>query len=265
MPKLAGKNPGLPFNYQLTLLKSVILFPGMGKKNPLQDSQCGTIKRSAHSIFKYGGSEQAKAFKPLGSLCTPCIITGTVKSSNTQWLLVMANITPKHICRQNTVQQSEVKIQNNLALPIHEDGITIPRPNSYHPLLARIKPIKNRRHLQPDAWKEEWKNDIPSNNFLVDNVHYKPSELDLPTTYFGQNRTAYVQARVCVTIYFINEESKQAGLIEAKTNKPQIIKKKFHDTLTELHEAIHTIYKSNFNNDLRHRHSTLLSRTKELS
>lgn len=103
-----------------------------------------------------------------------CIITGTVKSTKLQRLPVLANIELPNIRWQNTVLPIAAKIQNNLALTIHENGVTIPRLKSCHPFFAKLEVIKDRRSLQPNPWKEEWESDISTNGFFVDNVHSKP-------------------------------------------------------------------------------------------
>jgi hypothetical protein len=53
------------------------------------------------------------------------------------------------------------------------DGIAMPRLKSRHPFLAKLESTNGNRSLQPDPWKEEWKSDIPTNRFLMDNVHSK--------------------------------------------------------------------------------------------
>lgn len=107
-----------------------------------------------------------------------------------------------------------------MTLSIYEDEITIPRLKSRRPFLARVKSIKNHRYLQPDAWNEERKSDIPATGFLVDNVHNKPSESDLPRRLLTKLNRMYVSARVGVTIYRINGESKQTlSVIVVQTKK----------------------------------------------
>ncbi|VVC31762.1 Hypothetical protein CINCED_3A021124 [Cinara cedri] len=75
------------------------------------------------------------------------INTGIVNSTKIQWLPVLANIYPSHIRQQNTVLRVMNKIQNNAALPIHEDGVTTPRLMFHHSFLASVRSIKVRRCL----------------------------------------------------------------------------------------------------------------------
>jgi len=66
------------------------------------------------------------------------IISGTVKSTPTQWLPVLANIEPSHIRRQNAVLRIAEKIACNTNLPIHEYRFQNPRLKLF---LFRMKKI----------------------------------------------------------------------------------------------------------------------------
>jgi len=57
------------------------------------------------------------------------VISGTVKSTPTQWLV------EKIVCSTN--------------LPIHEYGVEKPRLKSRHPFLERVKSINAQLHLKP--------------------------------------------------------------------------------------------------------------------
>jgi len=65
-------------------------------------------------------------------------ITETVKSTKLQWLPVLANIEPAHIRRQNSVLLITDKIHNPV-LPIHEDGIAMPKPSPTNLFLQDYK------------------------------------------------------------------------------------------------------------------------------
>jgi len=99
------------------------------------------------------------------------IISGTVKSTPTQWLSVLANIEPPHIRRQNAVLMVAEKIACNTNLSIHEYGVEKPRMKSRYLFLERVKSIKTQLRL---------KCNLPANGNLIKDVHSEQPGSSLP-------------------------------------------------------------------------------------
>lgn len=100
------------------------------------------------------------------------------------------------------------KIQNNPALPIHEDRVAMPKLKSRHPFLATLEVIKDRKSLQSEPWKKEWENDFPTNRFLVENVHRNLQGQTSPPPNCEQGWIAYASVKVILIIYRINGKSR---------------------------------------------------------
>lgn len=106
-------------------------------------------------------------------------ISGTVLSTNKQWLPYLANIEPPYIRRQNSVLKEKDKIDKHQELPIHKDGIVNPRLKSRKPFLLRTQIITEARDNTPDAWQTEWQRER-FGGIQVDNVRTPVLGTDLP-------------------------------------------------------------------------------------
>lgn len=94
------------------------------------------------------------------------MITGTIRSTPTQWLPVLSNIPPPHLRRTNALIREYKTILNNRALPVHsyiEDA-------SRNRLRSRKPPIKTAEMAVADdfnittRWVQEWSEAQPNNN-----------------------------------------------------------------------------------------------------
>lgn len=97
-------------------------------------------------------------------------ISGTVKSTPTEWLPVLANIAPPHIRRQQALLKQYRKIQQNNRLPIHQDMdlIRSHRLVSRKPSLTAAASIDQDQFNAMDVWYNEWHNDNSDSNNLID-------------------------------------------------------------------------------------------------
>lgn len=83
-------------------------------------------------------------------------ISGTVLSTNKQWLPYLSNIRSPHIRRQNSVLKEKDKIDKHQEFPIHKDGIVNQRLKSQKLFLLRAQIITETRVNTLDAWDTEW-------------------------------------------------------------------------------------------------------------
>ena len=101
------------------------------------------------------------------------IITGTLRSTQSNWLPVLSNIVPPHIRRQEAVSKLVNKICLNSTLPVYEDIYNPPllRLPSRHPIWTALP--------DPDwsavaQWQQEWSAREVRNQYLITDPAIQP-------------------------------------------------------------------------------------------
>lgn len=103
-------------------------------------------------------------------------ISGTVKSTPTQWLPALSHIPPPHLRRQQALVREADKIRNNPSLPVYQEFLNPP----LHRLKSRHPPHQTAHRLTElgfnlvESWKEEWESDPPSSSPDCYNPTLKP-------------------------------------------------------------------------------------------
>lgn len=102
------------------------------------------------------------------------IITGTVKSTQTQWLPALSDLLPPELCRKNVASSILEQIKNNKDLPVHNDVFLHPdkRLKSRHPIWSVKNPHRN-------YGKNNGKNLAVKNSSLIDDPNIKPPGFEL--------------------------------------------------------------------------------------
>jgi len=93
------------------------------------------------------------------------IISGCVKSTKLEWLLVLSHIAFKEVHRHSAEQKMIEKIQNSPSLPIYDDLY-----NARNKILKSRNPIwtvKNSTITEGDLWNLHWKHGVTPNNHLI--------------------------------------------------------------------------------------------------
>jgi hypothetical protein len=105
-------------------------------------------------------------------------ISGTVKSTQTQWLPVLSNILPPELRRKKAASSILEEIKNKTDLPIHKDVFLHPdkRLKSRHPIWSDAIGQETPQEL----WKKHWKESGVKNSFLIDDPNIKPPGFELP-------------------------------------------------------------------------------------
>ena len=105
-------------------------------------------------------------------------ITGTVRSTPVLWLLVLSNIMPPHIRREDAVAKIVAKVHDNPALPLHDLIINHPktRLDSRHSVWQSLP---SSDWSPKDRWQEEWSHSVIRNQYLVTDPTYRPPGFDL--------------------------------------------------------------------------------------
>lgn len=105
-------------------------------------------------------------------------ITGTVRSTATQWLPVLSHIDPPEVRRQRSSQSIVDKIKRKDNLPIYIDIV-------HHP----IKRLKSRHPIWEEAttevdplveWKRTWQESELQNTSMIEDPTAKVPGFDLP-------------------------------------------------------------------------------------
>lgn len=109
------------------------------------------------------------------------IITGTIRSSPTQWLPVLSNITPPHIRRQTAAYNSWHKfhsLPNSFPILSYFPETKIPRLKSRKPFWSHCfsNLIKNDKEI----WRTEWNACIITNKDLIKDPANRVPGFDLP-------------------------------------------------------------------------------------
>lgn len=106
------------------------------------------------------------------------IITGTIRTTEVQWLPVLANIAPPDLRRLIDAERIVDKIKRNPKLPLYEDIISHPhkRLKSRHPIWDLILPVE----ALSITWKTRWKNSGERGVTLIENPETRIPGFDLP-------------------------------------------------------------------------------------
>jgi len=107
------------------------------------------------------------------------IITGTVRSTQVQWLATLANIAPTDLRRLQHTERLIQKIIKYPEIPLHDD-FTVHHPKrlkSRHPIWD-LEPIKDT--IMVEVWNKRWKNSDVRNLLLIDNLELRVPGFDLP-------------------------------------------------------------------------------------
>ncbi|VVC43894.1 Hypothetical protein CINCED_3A013597 [Cinara cedri] len=106
------------------------------------------------------------------------IISGTVKSTQIQWLPALANIAPADLRRKAATHSLLNKIKKNPNLPVYEDIYQHPvkRLKSRNPMWIDIETEVNTEN----QWKSRWKDAEVKNAELVVDPTQKLPGFDFP-------------------------------------------------------------------------------------
>ncbi|KAI5729094.1 hypothetical protein M8J77_025260 [Diaphorina citri] len=86
------------------------------------------------------------------------LISGTVRSTPTEWLPALSHIAPPPLRRKQALVKMYDKIQANLQIPLHDDLLEIPHTklSSRKPPLSLGKHLRDRNFNMDAEWKDEW-------------------------------------------------------------------------------------------------------------
>lgn len=112
------------------------------------------------------------------------LISGTIKSTPTQWLPVLSNIHPPHLRRQLALKKEWQKCLDNRHLPIHQDRISQSRLRSRKPSWKVGESLVRDNFNIDDAWRREWSTSNPDANNLIKDPTQRPAGFELPRRYW---------------------------------------------------------------------------------
>ncbi|VVC33749.1 Hypothetical protein CINCED_3A006493 [Cinara cedri] len=106
------------------------------------------------------------------------IITGTIRTTEVQWLPVLANIAPPDLRRLMHAERIVEKIKINPKLPLYEDIITHShkRLKSRYPIWDLTFPIE----ALSITWKTRWKDSGVQGVTLIENPETRTPGFNLP-------------------------------------------------------------------------------------
>ena len=109
---------------------------------------------------------------------TQRVITGTVRSTPTQWLPVLSNIEPPSVRHEAVAAKLLNRIQGNQSLPLTSDVYNHPakRLVSRHPIWESLPPTDS---TPSERWREMWASDPPRNNHLMEDPAEGVAGMDL--------------------------------------------------------------------------------------
>lgn len=131
-------------------------------------------------------------------------ITGTLKSTPTQWLPVLANIAPPHLRRLNILQNEYKKIEQNPNLPIHKDltSIEITRLKLRNPALRTAASLRTTDFSIDSRWKTDWNNNKPNKGLPVEDPTVAVDGFQLPrATWAKLNRIRTRHGRCASSLF----------------------------------------------------------------
>jgi hypothetical protein len=105
------------------------------------------------------------------------IITGTIRSTQIQWLPILANIAPPDLRRKECTKRILYTVKSNQHLPLFKDITEHPlkRLKSRHPIWdtdTQLEPLI-------ETWENRWKTSAVRNCSLVENPEVKVPGYDL--------------------------------------------------------------------------------------
>jgi hypothetical protein len=109
------------------------------------------------------------------------LISGTVKSTQLQWLPVLANIAPPNLRREATTVRELVNCRRHARSLLYEQMLDIPNQR----LVSRRSVWNFDPHPSttlfsiPDAWTAAWSASLPVNGDLIVDPNVRPSGFDL--------------------------------------------------------------------------------------
>nr|CAI5825546.1 unnamed protein product [Callosobruchus analis] len=123
-------------------------------------------------------------------------ITGTIRTTPTQWLPVLSNIAPPQTRRLTALKSQVDKIDKNPTLPIHTDFG--PLINERPRLKSRNPRIRTARHLADfdpqDHWRTHWRQHETKNCDLIENPAGKvPGFVVKRREWYNLNRIRHLQ------------------------------------------------------------------------
>lgn len=119
------------------------------------------------------------------------IISGTIKSTPTQWLPILSNIPPPHIRRQYALFREYTKITNMPQLPIHLDVHDLDRNRlrSRRPTLTTASSLHRDGFKLTESWIREWESELPDHAGNMPAITQNPPGFDMPRkTWSALNR-----------------------------------------------------------------------------
>lgn len=114
--------------------------------------------------------------------CALRIVTGTVQSTEVEWLYMLSNIAPPHIRRQEAALRECKKIEADPELPLHIDVETAPanlRLRSRNPFW-RFYQERDNLHDYQARCREWWENASVANKQLIEDPMAEIKGLELP-------------------------------------------------------------------------------------
>lgn len=110
------------------------------------------------------------------------IISGTIKSTPTEWLPVLSNIMPPEIRRNIALMKEAQRIYSRPELPIHDDlnGRNELRLKSRKPFWTKVDDIGYTNYSPTDDWLDQWERRQVYNWNLIDDPSVRVSGFDLP-------------------------------------------------------------------------------------
>jgi hypothetical protein len=109
------------------------------------------------------------------------IISGTLKSTQLQWLPVLANIPPPKLRREASAVRELIKCRQNARSLLYEEMLDVPNER----LISR-KPVwrydlfpETTQFSIPEAWIVKWSDDLPVNGELILDPNTRPPGFDL--------------------------------------------------------------------------------------
>lgn len=140
------------------------------------------------------------------------IITGTVRSTPTEWLPALSHIAPPPLRRNQALVRMYEKIQENQQIPLHQDLETIPRTR----LKSRKPPLTLGKYLYEDGfnvehtWKENWsQSQRYSPLFEFSAAECPKDEFTLPRKAFcnlNRLRTGHGRCKSCLFKWGMSDE-----------------------------------------------------------
>lgn len=111
------------------------------------------------------------------------IISGTVKSTPTEWLPVLCNILPPHIRRKMAACREWSKYSSNRSLPLHQyTSNQTPRLKSRKPAYLTTTRLNDNQYNGMDEWKLEWQNSAIDKYSLIKSLDTLVPGHQLPVT-----------------------------------------------------------------------------------